>query len=174
MNAYQLIEWYLIAWSGLGMVRNCCGGDTFMPEIYTRTLLSVPSSDWNYSLWIPDVVVINLGTNDNLNGASEGTVEQSYVDTYAALIRNISLSYYASRPPVVFLACGPMSEEYCPYVFQVIDILQKENNPNIDVHFLDQRNVLTLNNQCCGHPDAAADITLAELTSTEIASIMKW
>ena len=62
------------AWSGFGMVRNCCGGSTYMPEIFTRILGSVVGvgNDWNFSDWIPDVVVINLGTNDGLNEVIAG------------------------------------------------------------------------------------------------------
>ena len=70
---------HIEAWSGFGMYENCCGGDTIMPDIYERTLATIPSANpndphgtikdnlWNFKSWIPDIVVINLGTNDLLN-----------------------------------------------------------------------------------------------------------
>jgi hypothetical protein len=56
-------EFHAVAWSGYGLTHNCCGGSTLMPAIYTRALASVPdgSADWNFSSWIPDAVVVNLG-----------------------------------------------------------------------------------------------------------------
>ena len=51
------------AWSGLGMVRNCCGGNTTMPAIFGRTLATVnKNSTWDFKSWTADVLVINLGT----------------------------------------------------------------------------------------------------------------
>jgi hypothetical protein len=46
--------------SGYGMARNCCGGETLMPDVFRRTLGSVPIADWNFSNWVPDALVINL------------------------------------------------------------------------------------------------------------------
>merc|ERR1719215_2298633 len=53
-----------VAWSGMGLVRNCCGGETFMPEIWERTLATDSAAQWNFSSWVPDALVVNLGTND--------------------------------------------------------------------------------------------------------------
>ncbi|MCA9695694.1 MAG: hypothetical protein KC636_39320, partial [Myxococcales bacterium] len=52
-----------IAWSGKGVVYNY-GDDTFepLPELYDR-LLATDAAPWGFD-WQPDVVVINLGTND--------------------------------------------------------------------------------------------------------------
>jgi lysophospholipase L1-like esterase len=57
-----------VAWSGKGVV--CNYGDDAnscvdpLPVFYDRTLPNRPSSAWNFSAWQPQVVVINLGTND--------------------------------------------------------------------------------------------------------------
>ena len=43
------------AWSGLGLVHNCCGGNTTMPHIYSRTLATVNVDDtWDWKSWVPD------------------------------------------------------------------------------------------------------------------------
>jgi hypothetical protein len=160
------------AWSGYGMVRNCCGGNTFMPEIYRRTCASVDGDTWNFSTtsWKPNVVVINLGTNDNLNANAAGQVEIDYETTYVDFVRNISI-WYQDTKPTFFLACGPMSSNYCPYVNNAITKLVKMNIPAV---FLDHRGVLNATNQCCGHPDIDADQTLADLTISAIQSTMHW
>jgi hypothetical protein len=40
------------AWSGLGMVHNCCGGNTTMPAIFSRTLATKNvDNTWDWSSW---------------------------------------------------------------------------------------------------------------------------
>ena len=57
-----------------GMVENCCGGTTLASDVWRRTLATVvspnatdphgtaPENIWDFSSWVPDAVVINLGT----------------------------------------------------------------------------------------------------------------
>lgn len=151
------------------MVRNCCGGNTFMPEVYTRVLASDQqgSGSWKFDSWQPNAVVINLGTNDHLNANTPGEIEKQYEDTYVDFVRNIS-TWYQSSEPTFFLACGPMSEAYCPYVKNVILRLKNEK---ISTFFLDQ---VGFPNNCCGHPDEEADTAIAERTSSFIADKMQW
>lgn len=143
-----------------------------MPEIFRRTRASVVADDWNFvsTAWKPNVVVINLGTNDNLNANTAGQLEIDYENTYVDFVRNISM-WYQETKPTFFLACGPMSSSYCSYVNNVITKLLSINIPAV---FLDQRNVLNSTNQCCGHPDTVADETLADITIAAITSAMHW
>lgn len=145
-----------------------------MPEIFSRTLASLDAPDWDYTSWVPDVVVVNLGTNDRLNGTDPGDAELAYQQTYSDFVLNISRWYgnaqSGSSGPVMFLACGPMSEQYCPYVFNVISELENE----VPVHFLDHRGVLNSTNTCCNHPDHTADQTMAELTIEALSATMGW
>ena len=47
------------AWSGLGMYTNCCGGNTTMPSIFSRTLATVNvDNTWKWSSWVPDALVM--------------------------------------------------------------------------------------------------------------------
>lgn len=67
------------AWSGLGMVHNCCGGNTTMPSIFSRALATVNTDNtWSWSSWVPDALVVNLGTND---GGSAVDPKAHYVET---------------------------------------------------------------------------------------------
>jgi lysophospholipase L1-like esterase len=93
------------AWSGLGMVRNCCGGNTTMPSIFSRTLATVNADQtWAWSSWTPDALVINLGTND---GGASTDPKYQYIEVYSQLIMEASTHYGPNLN--VFLACGPMS-----------------------------------------------------------------
>ena len=157
------------AWSGYGVIRNCCGGETLMPEIYTRTLASVSGSRWDFSHWIPDVVVVNLGTNDHLNSSNpEGDAETSFVKTYTALLRNISVSYPNA---VLFASCGPLSHEYCPFVSDAVSTLMVNDGITVNFVFYEY---LSASDQCCGHPSDEAQAKLASQLSAQISLAMNW
>lgn len=154
------------AWSGIGMIHNCCGGDLTMPPIWKRTLATDPSSVWDFSRWIPDALVINLGTNDG--GSAR---DPKYVETYLSLVMNASHAYGPHLN--VFLACGPMSNAYCPYINQVITQATKAG---VKAHLLDQTPFLngTFGPACCGHPGTKVDTAMAKAGADVIGSILNW
>ena len=52
-----------IAWSGKGMFRNCCDPGEKMPAYWMQTLGGGNyTRDWDHSRYIPDMMLINLGT----------------------------------------------------------------------------------------------------------------
>ena len=54
-----------IAWSGKGMYRNCCDNvGEVLPDYWRQTFAGTNASDWDFSRFIPDMLLINLGTND--------------------------------------------------------------------------------------------------------------
>ena len=133
-------ECHYNAWSGLGMVVNCCSGcggwpkcdlvDTFASDVWTRTLATVGSSNtsdphgttpanaWDFSKWTADAVVINLGTNDHLGTNASTAKAAAYVARYEALVVAASKAY--GERTRFFLACGPMATDYCDEVNTVI------------------------------------------------------
>ena len=82
-------ECHYNAWSGFGMVANCCGGSTLASDVWARTIASVgsanssdphgtvPSNVWDFSKWKADAVVINLGTNDHLGSTPDPAPDSS-------------------------------------------------------------------------------------------------
>lgn len=71
---------HLVAYSGKGVFQNY-GGDKneLMPELWLRTLTDDPTP-WDFSKYTPEVVVINLGTNDFSAAVSEAEFEGAYVE----------------------------------------------------------------------------------------------
>ena len=50
-----------IAWSGKGMYQNCCDNGETMPSYYLQTLAGrAYSTDWDFSRYVPDMMIINL------------------------------------------------------------------------------------------------------------------
>ena len=80
----------VIARSGIGIYRNYKGPKTgnahCMPRVYDRTLLSVDSVKWDFTRYTPDVVCVNLGTNDVSTDPYDRTMlENAYRDFYYTL-----------------------------------------------------------------------------------------
>eukprot|EP00041_Stephanoeca_diplocostata_P024934 m.642117 g.642117 ORF g.642117 m.642117 type:complete len:399 (-) comp22635_c0_seq5:105-1301(-) len=169
------------AWSGYGMVENCCGGQTLASDIWKRTLATVVSpnasdfhgtakeNEWDFTSWTPDAVVINLGTNDGLD--RRPTIVSAYNATYLALVQAAAKSYGPNTH--FFIACGPMSTAYCEEIQWVI---QEASRAGIKAHFLDQRGFLDghFGPACCGHPSAEVDVAMAKNGSAFIAGILGW
>lgn len=76
-----------------------------MPAFYRRTLFSDKAPAWNFRLTPPpDVVVINLGTNDFFQGFPD---EKAWTAAYDALLDFVRGNYPQAH---IWLAIGPMME----------------------------------------------------------------
>lgn len=99
----------VVARSGIGVYRNYNGpttGDSInMNTEYTHTLLYDATEQWDFSRFTPDVVCINLGTNDtSTTGADPALLKAGYV----RLLSQVRKAYPAAK--IVFL-CGCMMHE---------------------------------------------------------------
>ena len=84
----------VVAYSGIGMVRNGDGSTTnVMPDRYDRTLADDPNSRWAFPSPAPDVVVVNLSTNDFARGDPGSAFQRAYV----AFLRTLRGHYPAAR-----------------------------------------------------------------------------
>ncbi|HEX3849925.1 MAG TPA: SGNH/GDSL hydrolase family protein [Polyangiaceae bacterium] len=96
-------ELHTAAWSGIGM-RRSHGDLRAMPELYSRTLPERATSQWDFSKYVPDAVIINLGTND----FAQGDPGVAFQTTYTQFVRQLRGYYPGAR---FFLAVGPMLED---------------------------------------------------------------
>ena len=160
------------AWSGLGVVYDMWGGDTYLPEVFPRTLGSIYAGEnnkWDFSSWIPDVVFINAGTNDNLSHDDDR--DARYVNTMVDWVVNMSHVYDAGdetseSKPIFILACGPISDKYCPHIKEVISIVR--NISNLEIYYFKQSSSLS----CYYHPSVAEHSSLAYSASIFIQQIL--
>lgn len=82
-----------IAWSGIGVYRSYDGSTTDqMPILWRRALADDATSAWDFRV-IPDVVVINLGTND----FAHGDPGAPFVTAYVGFLADIRSKYPAAR-----------------------------------------------------------------------------
>ncbi len=93
-------EHVTIAWSGKTI------GE--MTDYYERTLPDRPESTWDFKAWTPQLVVMNIGTN---NFATHDPGESRYVRVYTNLFDRIRRAY-----PQALIVCllGPMLSNAYP------------------------------------------------------------
>lgn len=117
--------------SGIGVYRNYNGprsGDKVnMNTEYSHTLLYDDSEQWDFSRYQPQVVCINLGTNDtSTKGADPKLLKKGYVD----LLAQVRKAYAQAK--IVFL-CGPMmGDDALKLAEKTMDEVVSEANRNGD------------------------------------------
>lgn len=92
----------LIAYSGKGMYRNYdLSLDETMPTLWSWRSATNPIQ-WNTSEFLPDVVLINLGTNDFAHGID---VVTQFRATYLTFLQTLRSSYPSAS---ILIAIGPL------------------------------------------------------------------
>jgi lysophospholipase L1-like esterase len=92
----------IIAWKGKGVLRNDNPADAeTLPAIYDRTLPGDPASGEAQGFG-PDVVVLNLGTNDFARSAPPGRDFEAAYDGFVGVLRR------RSPGALIVLAVGPL------------------------------------------------------------------
>jgi lysophospholipase L1-like esterase len=99
-----------VAWSGKGVFSN--RGDKVdtvpMPVLWRRTLPERDDSRWDYAQYQPDVVVINLGTNDFAPGNPDWS---PFPAAYLQFVREVRSRYPKAA---IFCALGPALSDAWP------------------------------------------------------------
>lgn len=167
----------LVCYSGRGVYRNFQGGGgEAMPALYPRTLPDQETPLWDFSVFEPEVIVVNLGTNDFSPG---GVDREKFRTAYAEFVASLRAR---SPQATLILAVGPMMSDFWPPnesawtniqadVKSVIDARRTAGDAN--VHLL----VLPTQQAPYGedwHPTEAEHARMAERTVALIRSLRKW
>jgi hypothetical protein len=139
---------HLEARSGIGMYRSGPGSDpATLPEVYPLTLLDDPTASWLFSSWTPDVIVINLGTND----FALGDPGEPFVTTYVAFVRGLRARY-----PAALILCATNGRPTIALrVAQVVAAVADPEVASLDFSVPDWSG-------CDGHPSVAAQQAMAQ------------
>lgn len=164
---------FLIAWSGKGVIRNY-GGDTadVLPSLYLRITPWDTTTLWNPSQWVPQVVVINLGTNDFGSGIPDKT---AFVTGYTNFYNQIRSQYPNAH---IYVALGPLL--YGDGLISARDYLTTVVNQRIaagdtKVHFIEfpqQDGSLGYGEDW--HPSVAQHAAMANQLITQIKADLGW
>lgn len=89
LNAQHLV----VARSGIGIYRNfgapVSGSKDCLPAMYEQVMFTDPTELWDHSLYTPDVVCINLGTNDAGDGKYDFALLTDGYRKFVAHLRDI-------------------------------------------------------------------------------------
>jgi len=117
LNAEVQISCY----QGKGIIHNYDSPNVYssdpFPLYWNRSFSIDKNPVWDFSEWIPDAVVINLGTNDYSSPPHPTFQEFSFA--YKQFISRIMTDY--SPNVTFFLVCGPMSKVECPTIQEVAE-----------------------------------------------------
>jgi lysophospholipase L1-like esterase len=93
---------WIAAWKGKGVLRNDVATDAdTIPRLYERLLPGVPGSRYDFAVQ-PDVVVLNIGTNDFARTAPP---DAEFREAYAAFVARLRTLHPKA---LLVLALGPM------------------------------------------------------------------
>lgn len=95
-------DYVCIAWSGKKL-----WPDNSILDYYDRVLPDPTAAKWDFATWTPDVVIINLGTNDFTPRGNPD--EAGWVAAYVAFIKQIRTRY--PKAPV-YCALGTMMSDW--------------------------------------------------------------
>jgi hypothetical protein len=154
---------HLIAFSGKGVFQNF-GGDQneVMPELYLRTLTDDPAP-WDFSTFVPDAVVINLGTND-FSADIEG---DDFIGAYRDLITTVRGNYAAAAIfCVTWQSWGGTNQSY------VESAVRESGDPN--VHVVEFVTDPDDGQGCDGHTNVASNAKLGADLTAALQETLGW
>lgn len=159
-------EWQIHAKSGMGLVRNWAGGvrhETHGTH-YARALqndpASVPARDW-----LPQTVVIGLGTNDFSTAVTADEprdavqLERDFLQAYRALLADVRARYGDPRILLISLPLPGNGDKLRPLVQRLLEEQQAAGHRRIGL--LDWGKLHA--GGCGSHPDADDHRHMAEL-----------
>ena len=169
-------DYHLVSHSGYGVVRNYGYKEKTspvpMPAKYDQVYDMKEQPKWNFSSWIPDAVVINLGTNDfSTHPYPDKAVFQR---GYENLISRVQKNY----PGVpVFCMVGPMTDEPCySYVKEMVEGFRQVHKVD-NVYFVGVPTYLMIPDHDLGsdsHPNYSGQKKMASFLVPVMSSVLGW
>jgi lysophospholipase L1-like esterase len=160
-----------VAWSGKGVYYNYNGNRIEpMPTLYDRTIPSDKAHPWQFR-WQPDLVLINLGTND-YSTTNDPTTTQ-FVTAYQSFLEHIRSKY-----PAAFILCtsGPLLSgddlsAVRTNIGAAIAARVSAGDSNLKYYEITTQNP---DPGCDYHPSLATQAAMAAELEPEIKSDMGW
>jgi lysophospholipase L1-like esterase len=159
-----------IAYSGIGMYRDYTGNTTNqMPTRFLLTLADIPSSTWGFTTPAPDVVVIDLGTNDSAQGDPGAAFQTAYTNFLQQELR----PHYPNAWVVLALSpmlSGTSRTQISGYLNGVVSTLQSAGDKRIAYFEYDVEQTMG----CQSHPDVATNQAMAAKIVPFIEQLTGW
>ena len=176
-------DYSIVAWSGRGLTRTYAdpSGDTspVMPELYTRYGANDPANSYTFpEEWIPDVVVINLGTNDwSYLDVRDPMDPAVFTEAMIEFVQSIQGNYPNAT---FFLLTSPMLNDDYPTAGDAQHSTHAEALENViteigggNMHLVDWP-AQGSDVGCDYHPNAATHAAQADVLAKAIITELEW
>ncbi|KAJ4406637.1 hypothetical protein N0V82_010084 [Gnomoniopsis sp. IMI 355080] len=181
-------DYDIIAWSGKGLIRNYPTGEVddtpIMPELWTRYGANDADNSYTFpAADTPDIVVINLGTNDfdymltNSSGQLYEARDPLDPDTYTAALVNFTTTIQGHYPDAqFFITSSPLLSDGYPMTTDTQHTTQSNSiqaavaEIGSNAHFVNFPTQDSSNNNigCDYHPSAATHQSMAVILTAAI------
>lgn len=174
-------DYNVIAWSGKGVIRNL--GETtqtspLVPELWTRYGANDADNSYTFpSSWMPQAVVINLGTNDfSYLGTRSPIDPKAYQAGIVNFVKTIQTHYPKAQ---FFLLSSPMLSDYYPttadaqHTTEVNALKAAVGQIGPNAHFVDWPTQGS-DVACDYHPNAATQAAEGKVLEAAISSVLGW
>lgn len=174
----------LVSLSGYGIISGYSGdglrhADQRLPMFYDKMGFSYGSfqnafpqdAAWNFHEMKPDLIVINLGTNDDSFTKDDNALRQEYCKEYQAFLKKVRMKNPSST---ILCILGMMGERLCPMVEQAVNEYKSETG-DLNIRYAKFSEQLKEDGWAADwHPTQLTHRKNAEKLSAMIKDIMHW
>jgi len=160
--------------SGMGVLRNYDGSTTdTMPDRYDRSLADDATSTWSHQAFEPDVIVVNLGTNDFAGG--KGDPGPGFQTAYTKLLADLRARHPSAH---IVVATSPMLSgenraNHRAYVENSTVARQSAGDTKISLLDIEVQSDLD-GYGCAYHPSITTQQKMATKLVEHVKSLMGW
>lgn len=155
----------IVAGAGRGLVRNNTGDTNLLPSKLFEEYDVWNSDPYPHEEWIPQVVVINLGTNDG----SAGVTQEEFLNAGKKFIRTIRSK---SADAQIVWAYGVMGKTYEETIRTMVEQMNSEGDTKVHCVIFDD--MADNEHGALGHPNVAGHRTMADRMIAEMDQFVQW
>lgn len=176
-------DYSLVSFSGHGIISGYSGDgnkveEQLVPPVYAKLgksyatggNISLAETDWDFSRFVPDVVVVNLGTNDASYTGSNKEKRQEYTDAYVEFLKAVR-----EKNPDAYILCtlGIMGTDLCSSMHNAVDAYASETGDE-KVSYMDFAVQAAADGLAADwHPTEATHAKAAEKLAEEIRTLLQ-
>lgn len=186
LTAEQLeADYSMVSYSGYGIITGYTENDHkltthLLPDYYEKVGKSEGKFDnrllpqdvrWDFRKFVPDLIVINLGTNDDSYTKEDTAKQTEYAEEYVKFLKKVRRN---NPHAPILCTLGIMGDRLYPYVEQAVkQFIRETGDSKITALKLDEQ--LTADGYAADfHPSRATHSKAAKQLTSHIKELMKW
>lgn len=166
----------VVARSGIGIYRNVgepvSGSENCLPAMYGQVMFTDPTELWDHSLYTPDVVCVNLGTNDAGDGKSDFRL---LTDGYRKFVSHLRDIYPKAK--IVLLSGSMLNGKSLEDVKRAMDtvVAERKQEGDTEVYRFDMSpQTGSLGYGADWHPSMRQQQKMANELTAYLKTLMDW